>query len=376
MAPPKVSNLRLELLKPQNGSKEKLTGIMTVTSLSESLRRSYPSSRSPERSKGHSSSNSLGDSSSSHIFSKSVSFGTVSFRSYERTVGDHPAVSGGPALDLSWKYHVTEPRSITEYEILRKGRRTGSQMIIKRAERELILRSDLGVSRSEVAFNVRNITKIKNQRRQTLNNLRFSEVEESIQRIKRFVARCFCLRKKTEHQIRDLWRKASDLSNSSSKGSHSTNHSVSPPNPIQGELSESSQSSSKKSNIKPIKARKAKKNRSNSSNKSMADLNHAHHNQADDITNSPSNAIDISMTNHRNLKYDLTDYDVDDSPPIDEHVSQETTVAKNSVQDTSENVPTYNTESTDPKDITNIEESLSKRKPSITISEDDERTIF
>jgi hypothetical protein len=180
MPPPKVSNLRLELLKAQDDSSNSvenaIVGIMTVTSLSESLQRSYPSRSLLDKSNSNSSLSSLNDSYSSK---KAVSFSTVSFRHYERTVGDHPAVSGGPALDFTWEYSATEPQSVVEYELRRSGRRTGSEMIIRRTEREYLLRSDFGVSRTDLALHVRNINKIKNQRRQTLNNLRFSKIEEN-----------------------------------------------------------------------------------------------------------------------------------------------------------------------------------------------------
>lgn len=311
MPPPKVSNLRLELLKPQDdssrSSENKLVGIMTVTSLSESLQRSYPS-RTLDKSNSNSMSSSLEESNSSEkVPVNNVSFSTVSFRNYERTVGDHPAVSGGPALDFSWKFSATEPQSVVDYELRRSSRRTGSEMIIRRTEREYMLRSDFGVSRTDLALHVRNINKIKNQRRQTLNNLRFSRVEETWQKCMRFFARCVGARKKTNHQIQELWRRASDISNSS-KGSVTLDNSLSHSSSQRRKDIQQSMntSSSKKSNLKKKKFGEAikKKLRDSSSKKSEIDSPHRKRYNLDIF--SSENEIDLNRSHHRNIQYDFS----------------------------------------------------------------------
>lgn len=310
---PKVSNLRLELLKPQDdssrSSENRIVGIMTVTSLTESLQRSYPS-RTIDKSNSNSTLSSLNDSSSSmKAPANNVSFSTVSFRNYERTVGDHPAVSGGPALDFSWEFCATEPQSVTEYELRRSTRRTGSQMIIRRTEREYMLRSDFGVSRTDLAFHVRNINKIKNQRRQTLNNLRFSRIEEAWQKCLRFFARCVGARKKTHHQIQELWRKASDIS-SSSKGSVTLDNSLSSTQRRKDvQRSGMNTSSTKKSNLKKLKVGGAikKKLRDSSSKKSNIDMSHRKRYNLD--TSSSGNELDLNRSHHRNIQYDLNEYE-------------------------------------------------------------------
>jgi hypothetical protein len=312
MPTPKVSNLRLELLKPQDdssrSSENKLVGIMTVTSLSESLQRSYPS-RTLDKSNSNSLSSSLEEEShsSEKVPVNNVSFSTVSFRNYERTVGDHPAVSGGPALDFSWKFSAAEPQSVVEYELRRSTRRTGSEMIIRRTEREYMLRSDFGVSRTDLALHVRNINKIKNQRRQTLNNLRFSRIEETWQKCMRFFARCVGARKKTNHQIQELWRRASDVS-SSSKGSVTLDNSLSLSSSQRRKDIQQSMntSSSKKSNFKKKKLGEAikKKLRDSSSKKSEIDSPHRKRYNLDIF--SSENEIDLNRSHHRNIQYDFS----------------------------------------------------------------------
>jgi hypothetical protein len=47
---------------------------------------------------------------------KSVSFGSVQIREYNRLVGDHPDVRVGPPLTISWEYGVRQPIAIDEYE--------------------------------------------------------------------------------------------------------------------------------------------------------------------------------------------------------------------------------------------------------------------
>jgi hypothetical protein len=323
MPPPKVSNLRLELLKAQDDSSNSvenaIVGIMTVTSLSESLQRSYPSRSLLDKSNSNSSLSSLNDSYSSK---KAVSFSTVSFRHYERTVGDHPAVSGGPALDFTWEYSATEPQSVVEYELRRSGRRTGSEMIIRRTEREYLLRSDFGVSRTDLALHVRNINKIKNQRRQTLNNLRFSKIEENWQKFLRFFARCVGARKKTDRQIKELWRRASDLSNSSRGSATLDTSNSSRRRQVAVQQGMNASSSSKKSNLKKVKVvgeAIKKKLRDSSSKKSNIDMPHRKRYNLE--LSSGENELDLNRSNHRNLRYDLTEYEHNDDDDATNHES-------------------------------------------------------
>lgn len=122
-------------------------------------------------------------SSSSSSKRKSVSFGNVSCRLYNRTVGVHPGVSSGPALDFSWTYTSTEDITVDDYEnsFNEKERRSKLCLLIPRFERVEILRKDCNVSKSTIASHIRMITKTKKQRKQTLTNMKYEPIEEKLE---------------------------------------------------------------------------------------------------------------------------------------------------------------------------------------------------
>mmetsp|Transcript_3295 Transcript_3295/g.6170 ORF Transcript_3295/g.6170 Transcript_3295/m.6170 type:complete len:499 (+) Transcript_3295:217-1713(+) len=141
----------------------------------------------------------------------SVFFSHVHIREHGRTVGDNPSVSSGPALDLTWEYYNESMRVLEEYEHHRtfvQPRRAKSSLILQRGERERMLKCDHNVARSEIASAVRSINRVKSNRRQTLNNMKFSKVEEVWERVKRNGRRIFGMKKRTEKEIEDLWENA------------------------------------------------------------------------------------------------------------------------------------------------------------------------
>ena len=202
---PLVSRLRLPLLqktaetnKSAKVEDEKLLGCMSVNSLSESLSKSY---------KRHM------DTSAIKSSKPKVTFSHVNIRSYNRTVGLNPTVSSGPALDLSWEYGEEEMYPFSEFEEDREvNRRSITELVITRREREKILRFDFEVQKSRIASCIRSINKTKAQRRQTLNNLKFAHVEEKLQKMTRVVMRSVGLKKKTKDEIAHLWKQAAKRS--------------------------------------------------------------------------------------------------------------------------------------------------------------------
>ena len=63
--------------------------------------------------------------------SNSVSFTSVTIRSYEQTIGDNPAVSYGTPISLDWNYEEHDSIELDSYEIKRSlNRRTRHQMVI------------------------------------------------------------------------------------------------------------------------------------------------------------------------------------------------------------------------------------------------------
>mmetsp|Transcript_23421 Transcript_23421/g.34835 ORF Transcript_23421/g.34835 Transcript_23421/m.34835 type:complete len:454 (+) Transcript_23421:92-1453(+) len=145
---------------------------------------------------------------------KGVSFGSVSCRFYERTAGLHPAVSSGPALDFSWEYRAVQETSIEEYELHRPThqRRSRTQMILPRLQRERILQRDCEMSQMKIASYVRRINQTKAQRRQTLNNLRFANIQEKWQKCCRGIKRMLCIQKPYDEELKLLWSNAGKTS--------------------------------------------------------------------------------------------------------------------------------------------------------------------
>jgi len=119
-----------------------------------------------------------------------VLFSLVEIREYPRILGDNPSCRSGPPISLGWDYDkaAVVKVSVQEFDEIAK-KKAKKHLILSRSEREGIL-LDVGYSRSQIAQNVRQMIKIKNQRRQTINNLyvaRFEEtLENVIRKIKKF----------------------------------------------------------------------------------------------------------------------------------------------------------------------------------------------
>jgi hypothetical protein len=168
-------------------SKRSPAGCMTVTNLSDSLSRTYEKERKS--------------------LSRSVSFGYVKIRSYNRTVGVNPSVSSGPALDFSWEFVTHKNVLLDDFEPHREcTRRDKVGLVIRRRDREKILRFDFEVSAPRIAKCVRTINRTKSQRRQTLHNMKFQGIEESFEAIKRRTLRLVGFKKTTELEIARLWK--------------------------------------------------------------------------------------------------------------------------------------------------------------------------
>mmetsp|Transcript_9666 Transcript_9666/g.15502 ORF Transcript_9666/g.15502 Transcript_9666/m.15502 type:complete len:452 (-) Transcript_9666:283-1638(-) len=120
-----------------------------------------------------------------------VSFHEVQVRNYKSVLTVNPAVTSGPAIGLGWKYDSSqdEKYSLDEYENVRKSGGRGSRdIILSRIERESML-LDLGYSQKDIADSIRKTIRLKNQRKQTIQNLNVSPVEEFLEKATRRVKR-------------------------------------------------------------------------------------------------------------------------------------------------------------------------------------------
>lgn len=145
---------------------------------------------------------------------KTVSFGTVGCRLYERTAGLHPDVSSGPAITFSWTFHTGSSKPLEEYEALQGKRLTRTQLIIPKRDRVKILTQECGLSKTSIATYVRQINRIKTQRRQTIQNLKFAFIEENLQSIRKGASKMLFLRKSKNAQMKQLWKDAEQLESS------------------------------------------------------------------------------------------------------------------------------------------------------------------
>jgi hypothetical protein len=139
-----------------------------------------------------------------------VSFSSVEVRQYERILGDNPACSTGPPLTIGWKFDETKTinMSVDDYEYDHGLNRDETAMVLSRQEREEML-LELGYSLKEMAMSVRKNIRLKNRRRQTVNNLGVMKVEEMVETTMKKISNVFPgrHRKKKEGRMYKHWEK-------------------------------------------------------------------------------------------------------------------------------------------------------------------------
>jgi hypothetical protein len=124
---------------------------------------------------------------------RSVSFHEVRVRQYERILCDFPASKNGPSIGLGWTYIQTRSKSVDHYEDndRRRNQCRRKDFMLSRRARETLIR-EWGYSDRQIASVVRDLNRIRFQRRQTVNNLGVvsSKMEEIVETAKRRVKRC------------------------------------------------------------------------------------------------------------------------------------------------------------------------------------------
>jgi hypothetical protein len=96
---------------------------------------------------------------------KKVTFHVVQTRVFENILDIHPATSTGPSIGIGWRYNDMLPTPV-----IQGTKREGSyDLILPRQVREKML-IDLGYSQKEINNAIREVTKLKKQRKVTMNN--------------------------------------------------------------------------------------------------------------------------------------------------------------------------------------------------------------
>ena len=115
-----------------------------------------------------------------NLLKRKVSFGQIKIREHPRALGDHPAVSSGPALSLGWyspdpakcaHSRTTEWSSLEAYEEARgRSPRSRDEIRLPRHERAKILLEQVGVTYSELHTYQQETAQLKHSRNQSLHD--------------------------------------------------------------------------------------------------------------------------------------------------------------------------------------------------------------
>jgi hypothetical protein len=120
-----------------------------------------------------------------------VHFSTVNIREYDRIVGDHPDVSVGPPLSISWEYIEREPMDLDDYECSHttKG---NYNLYISSMDRKNMLQNVFQVPPDEIRKAEKKVKLVKAQRTNTAQQGKAGETIEAIlQSAKRKLKRIF-----------------------------------------------------------------------------------------------------------------------------------------------------------------------------------------
>lgn len=130
--------------------------------------------------------------------SVSVSFSNVQVRQYERIMNYNPASAGGPSIGIGWRFLPDDPITLDDYELRRcsKSQRRQGELVMSCVRREKLIRSS-GYCDREIASAVRELNRIRYQRRQTVNNLSMQHVEEAVESATRQVKKILSLERKS-----------------------------------------------------------------------------------------------------------------------------------------------------------------------------------
>lgn len=123
---------------------------------------------------------------------KSVRFGTINIRKYNRILGDNPACSSGCPVQLDWDSYPQPIVPIDEYETNRLPRRTRRHLQLTAITRRNSLHYHFGYTHAEIEQGAEEIKKIKKQRLLTKSlTTNMEKREEFVQNVTRKIKRTF-----------------------------------------------------------------------------------------------------------------------------------------------------------------------------------------
>ena len=97
-----------------------------------------------------------------------------------------------------------------EYERERGPRRSEPEMIIPRSVRHYMLKEEWQVSRTEITESVREMMRVKYQRRSTINNLKVTRFEEIMENVMGVIKRAIGCKKPVDTQVEILEQQAEE----------------------------------------------------------------------------------------------------------------------------------------------------------------------
>ena len=179
---------------PKNNSFTSVTDVLLIQVASEADTSTAPTVKVAQQPSPQSQSPMLEQGSNQNVaLSKSVRFGLIDQRIYNRIVGDHPDVKVGPPITFSWEYGVLPSTPIDEYEQQKQRSMSSSSSSGTRYQtpynnglrrlssitRKNMLRTRFDISDEEINAAEREVQLIQKQRTRSVSQSTASAVVES-----------------------------------------------------------------------------------------------------------------------------------------------------------------------------------------------------
>mmetsp|Transcript_15906 Transcript_15906/g.33270 ORF Transcript_15906/g.33270 Transcript_15906/m.33270 type:complete len:316 (-) Transcript_15906:304-1251(-) len=118
-----------------------------------------------------------------------VKFSDVTIREFDLTASDNPAVRGGAAIELGWKYNILNPTTLEEFESIRSTQRSpdfAKDKRLTRHERQRILR-EFGFTNKDIQEAAKRATIIRNKRKRSIALMSHDHLYEALEEVKIFL---------------------------------------------------------------------------------------------------------------------------------------------------------------------------------------------